>query len=410
MRLNKTEIESLPTPAEGFALHWDDELRGFGVRVTAKGTISYIVQRRSNGKEYRVTLGQHGEPKEGRLTPAAARKKALSQIGQMINGDWGADQKRQEALSVTLSDVVESYVENRSTGTGEPLKPRTIADIRYHLRSSFGDWADRPVAGITREDVSTWYSKRVKASVAQANQAARVLRALIAYAAATYRQPDGARIIADNPVDVLRERSVLWSVKARNNKVPIDKLGDWWGAVQDSRRDPALSTSSRSAADLVAVLALTGLRLGEARSIRWDQVDLDDRSLKLFDTKNRSDITLPLADLVVEILQERQNRSVYVFPPRSKGMKLPHLKDCRGHLQKLTEITGVEVTAHDLRRTFRDVARECRIELWRVKALMNHRQSNDVTLGSYTDLEDVRYLRDDVNTIARFYETARAGR
>lgn len=400
MKINATNVKKLAVPEKGAALHWDDALSGFGVRITATGTVAYVAQARVNGKTRRVTIG-----KAGVIAADEARRKARTTLGNMSDGrDPVAEKRRQKALSVTLGEVTDTYLENRRTRSGRPLKDRTKADVRYHLAHHFGDWRERPVVEITREMVQQRYSKLCRSSVAQANQAFRVLSAIIRYAAATYRTPDGARIIADNPVEVLRDASMLREVKPKSTMVPLDRIGEWWSAVQTSRNDPALTPASRAAADLVALLALTGLRLGEARSIRWDQLDLEGGSLTLTDTKNRRDVTLPLSDLAVEIIRERENRTPYVFPARSGN---GCLKDCRGHLQKLTDQTGIEVTAHDLRRTFRAVAAQVGVELWRTKALMNHAQNQDITLAAYTDLQDVRYLRDEANQIAGHFEAQR---
>jgi integrase len=146
------------------------------------------------------------------------------------------------------------------------------------------------------------------------------------------------------------------------------------------------------------------LRLGEARSVRWEQVDLDNGALKLTDTKNRTDLTLPLSDVAVEVLKARDRRRTYVFPARSgKG----HLKDCRGQLQLLADETGIVVTAHDLRRTFSAVADKVEVELWRTKALMGHKQREDVTLHHYKDLSDVRFLKPEADRIAEYFEEQR---
>lgn len=400
MKINATNLKKITPPESGYSLHWDDDLRGFGIRVTPTGKISYIAQARVNGKERRITLGRHGT-----ITADKARSKAKTKLGTMADGVDPADEKkRAEALSVTLADVTEDYLSNRRRKDGKPLKERTQADIRYHLKTTFPDWSDKPVVSITREMIQKRYAKRAKASPAQANQSMRVLSAIINYAAATYRTPDGARIIADNPVHVLRESSMLRSVEARKNHVPLEKIGLWWSAVQSMRTDPALTTASRSAADLVAVLALTGLRLGEARSLQWDQLDLDAGSLMLVDTKNRSTVTLPLSGLVVEILKARTNRSKWVFPARSGD---GHLKRIETHLAKIAKVTGINVSAHDLRRTFSAVAGQVDVELWRTKALMGHKQHADVTLHHYKDLSDVRFLQPEAGRIAKFYDDQR---
>ncbi len=398
MRLTKTAVEGAELPATGNAFLWDDSLPGFGLRVTAKGVRSYIVQARVAGKSRRVTLGRHGV-----LTVDQARKRAKAELGRMSEGTdptevkrrAKAAQKRDEIMAVTLRDVMHAYLVDRRS-----LKARSRADIEYHVTQSFKAWADQPAVAITRDMVTRRFREMSDRSPAQANQAMRNLRALLNYARAQYRTPDDKPVIPENPVDVLSEAKVWNKSRARNNYVPIAKVGHWWAHVGALRADPSLTPASRTAADLVAFLALTGLRVGEARALRWDQVDIDDASMKLGDTKNRSDVTLPLSDAALAVLAGRGDGE-YVFPSRSgKG----HVKDARATLEKLAGATGITVTAHDLRRTFRAVAGKCNIELWRTKALMNHRQNHDVTLANYTDLEDVRYLRPEANAIGNWIE------
>jgi integrase len=139
--------------------------------------------------------------------------------------------------------------------------------------------------------------------------------------------------------------------------------------------------------------------------MKWSQLDLNECSLELHDTKNRTDVILPLSDCVIEILESRKgNKSDYVFPARyGKG----YLKDCRAQREHLVEVTGVTVTNHDLRRTFSSVAAEVNVELWRTKALMNHKQRQDVTLYHYKDLSDVRFLKSEIDRIADYFEEQR---
>jgi len=399
MKLTNSSIDRLEPPIAGYTLHWDQELSGFGVRVTAAGSKSFVVQTKVNGKARRVTLGKYGV-----YTAEQARKLAKSTLGDMARGtDPSAEKRQQKARKITLEDVAEDYLKYRRTRSGLPLKDRTKADIGYHLKTNFSTWQNKPIASITREMVQRRYGELARRSVAQANQAFRVLAAIINYAAASCRDQDGGRIISENPVAVLREANMLRSVRAKSGAVPLDSLGKWWSAVQAARAEPSISTSTRSAVDLVAILSLTGLRLGEARALRWSQIDLKGRSLTLKDTKNRTDVVLPLSELAAQIIDARPRVSDYLFPSRRNSSKLPHLKNCGGQLKVLAERTGIEVTAHDLRRTFRAVAAACDVELWRCKALMNHKQNDDVTLAHYTDLSDVRNLKREADRIADFY-------
>ena len=71
-----------------------------------------------------------------------------------------------------------------------------------------------------------------------------------------------------------------------------------------------------------------------------------------------------------------------------------------GIFQKISEAVSVQISAHDLRRTFRAIAGECGLELWKAKLLMNHRLNQDVTIGHYTETEDLRYLDPEINKIS----------
>jgi integrase len=404
MKLNTEAIESIKPPASSYVMIWDSEVKGFGLRVTAKGTKSYIVQTRVRGKNRRITLGKHPA-----LKPQHARKLAKEKIGDLTQGKDQTAEKKARTKFATLGLVTEHYIENRRTSTGLELKESSKQSIRKHIfgsatggPASFHDWKDQPVTSITREMVTTRYAKLAKRSTAQANQAMRVLRALINYAKHQYRDANDQAIINENPVQVLHGASLWRSVKPRTNFVPVDRLGDWWAAVQKLRHDPSLTSAGAASADMIALLALTGLRFSELASLRWDQVDIEGRSLTLLDTKNRTDLTLPLSELAAEILSQRERTEGYVFATHSN---LGHIKDIRTQLKALSEITGIQVTAHDLRRTFRAVAAACNIELWRIKALMNHKQTQDITLTAYADLSDVRNLKPEADRIAAYFQS-----
>ncbi|MFC1491840.1 Arm DNA-binding domain-containing protein [Nitrospinota bacterium] len=68
----KKRIDTLRPPQKGNAFYWDDELPGFGVRVTASGIKAYVLNYRVKGRERRMTIGRHGE-----IAPAKARDEAM---------------------------------------------------------------------------------------------------------------------------------------------------------------------------------------------------------------------------------------------------------------------------------------------------------------------------------------------
>lgn len=58
--------------------------------------------------------------------------------------------QRTAAQSVTLTEIVEDYLKNKRTKHGE-LRPKTKQDIEHCVRTVFADWADKPVANITKD-------------------------------------------------------------------------------------------------------------------------------------------------------------------------------------------------------------------------------------------------------------------
>ena len=62
---------------------WDDELSGFGLKVTPRGRKVYLIQYRLGGRKgrtRRVTIGQHGE-----LTPATARAEGKRLLVKLLS-------------------------------------------------------------------------------------------------------------------------------------------------------------------------------------------------------------------------------------------------------------------------------------------------------------------------------------
>lgn len=388
MKLTKSMVENSILPEKGQAFLWDSEVRGFGVRLTPSSR-TYIVQGRVGGVERRVSLGRHGV-----LTVQEARNKARSALSGMGNGvDPVAEKKRSEAYALTLNELSEKYIKAR-----RDLKPSSIADIRKHLQKSFASWADRPAVEITRDKVATRFRELSERSHAQANQAFRILRALLNYARAAYR-PGDEPMIVENPVRIISDAKLWNRIPARSGRIPNDKIGIAWNTLQDLRNAPDITVIGETLVDIISFLLLTGARWSEAATLTWEQVDLDNKSWHLPDPKNRTPITFPLSDVAVEILSARKpKRAVgYVFPARSGD---GHATQAAGPLEKLSAAVGIRVSPHDLRRTFRAVAGECGIEFWKTKLLMGHKLSGDVTITHYTETSDLRYLAPEINRIA----------
>lgn len=376
--------------------HWDADVKGFGLRVTPKGKVTFIVQGRveGSGKEARITIGPFGV-----FTVDQARDVAREHLRNMRMGLDPRDLKRQdEAMRVSLMDVCTAY-----TSRPGKLKASSAAVIERHVTTTFEAWKDKPVASITEDMCKTRYREMLtkglrgkKGAPGQANQAFSVLGALLNYAARQYKRADGSPLIAVNPVGILKDDRVR--LKPRTSRVLDAKVGAVWQALGEWRAT-AHNRDTMSSIDLVRFLMLTGLRISEASSLTWDQVNLEDAYFHLPNPKNSNPVSMPLSTQAVALLKARPRvaDNSFVFPSWGTA---GHIKDPRDLMKKLSGVAGSHITPHDLRRTYTNVAlRQCRIEKFRVDLLTNH-ITRDVTAEHYFDTTNLQWLAPEAQMIA----------
>lgn len=401
-KLSKSAVDALPIPAKGQKLHWCSSLSGFGVRVTATGAKSYVVQGRikGTGKERRYTIGPCHL-----LDYAEARKRALDRLSEMHDGkDPQAEKRKRQAQTLTLRDVMEDYIENKRTKHG-PLRPSSKDDIEKCVTKSLADWADKPVVNITRDACTKRFRELSETAPAQANQVFRNLRALLNWARETNMAPDGSYpILPINPV-VQTFNSVKWNAEeAREEIIPLHKMGEVWQLLTTRTDTERFHPADACAAHLVMFLILTGARIGEGSKLRWEHVNLDDEvpSFTFAETKNHNVVTVPMSRQLHALLSARyaarRGNQEYVFPSRA-GAKVGHMQDARGTMRMVSEVAGLHLHNHDLRRTFIAIAVECKVELWKAELLTNH-VPQSITLKHYTQKKDLRYLLPEVQAIA----------
>ena len=134
--------------------------------------------------------------------------------------------------------------------------------------------------------------------------------------------------------------------------------------------------------DLILFLLYTGFRRREATTLRWDNVDLGKKVIRLAaaTTKSKRTLELPMSDLVYELLVRRREvgDAGWVFPANSRS---GHVEEPRHYLEQVARATGIEVSVHDLRRTFVSVAESTEMSVYALKALVNHSLGGDVTAG-----------------------------
>ncbi|MFZ2994912.1 tyrosine-type recombinase/integrase [Sphingobium sp.] len=410
-KITKTFVDKVAPPAEGYAVHWDDSVKGYGLRVSKEGKRVFIVMGRVLGKSIQFTLGPYGT-----LTEDAARKRAQKVLQDMREGiDPRAVVKADAAMKVSLQDVLEAYV-----GRPGKMKASTAAEYRRHVEKTFAKWAPLPIASITRDMVKERHAALVKgglegkkAAPASANAAFVTLRILIRFATDEYRQADGTPLIRDNPVDALKHH---WAKLGTRTERYIDKrkIGEVWNKLNEMR-GTVQGYEALASVDLTIFGLLTGARRDEMATLTWDRVNIDDHDPSncwwhLDDRKRGDPIWLPLSSQAVALLKSRPRlkladgtESKWVFPSWGKTGRI---QDARAPMEAISEIAGKHLSLHDLRRSFTNYAmRECLIEKFRTDLLTGHKPaSDDVTSRSYLDLARLDWLTPEVQKVGDWIE------
>lgn len=405
-KLTKAFIDRVQAPDAGYKIHWDDTVKGYGLRVTPTGKKVFIAQGRVRGRPVIFTIGTYGI-----YTEDKARARAQKVLQGMREGIDPRDaQKEEDAAKITLRQVADAYFARPGK-----LKESTRAEMDRHVKKVFTKWAHRPLASITEDEVRKRHRELAqgglhgkKPAPGTANLSMVTLRSLINYAMRQYRRSDGSPVIARNPVDVLRDH---WAPMGTRTKRYIDraKVGAAWNALVEARAATPNPDAS-SGIDLICFLLLTGARRMEGAALTWDRVNIDDDDptqcwFHLPDPKNGHEVYLPLSSQAVAILKARPRveGNPHVFTSWSRA---GHIMDARGPLETISAIAGQKLSCHDLRRTYTNVAlRECRIEKFRTDMLTNHKpKADDVTANNYLDLTRLDWLHPEAQLIGDFIE------
>ena len=140
-----------------------------------------------------------------------------------------------------------------------------------------------------------------------------------------------------------------------------------------------------SAVAALRLLILTGCRLGEILSLRWDHVDLENGQLDLPDSKT-GEKTVYLGTAAVMVLKAivPHSDNPYVIVGGKAG---DHLKDLQKPWQQIRASAGLEdVRIHDLRHTFGSAGVNDGMSLPIVGKLLGHTRPE--TTARYAHLAD----------------------
>jgi integrase len=335
--LTDAVVRRLATPKHGKHITLDDEIVGFGARITCAGARSYVLRYTTRaGRERTFTIG---DAEVWRCT--AARAKARDLRRDIEDGGDPLAAIEDERERPTVGDLA-----NRFEQEHLPRKrPRTADDYRRSLRLYIRPaLKNLKVADVTFSDIDRLHRRITAAgSPYQANR-------VIALASKMFSLAIRWGMRETNPAKGI-ERNTEYG---RRRYLSGEELGRLVAALA---KHP-----DEQAANVLRVCLLTGCRRGEALSMRWADVDLTEGvwSKPPSSTKQKEHHQTPLSAPARQLLSEIRERYVrehpkkplpeYVFPGTGiTGHRVELKKDWR-QLTKSAQIAGLRI--HDLRHSY----------------------------------------------------------
>jgi integrase len=360
-KINKRTVDQL-SPGERDQVVWDGEVRGFGIRCRRSGAKHYVLKMRVGGRQRWLTIGRHGSP----WTPGTARREALQLLGLKAARRDPASERDHQKGAITVAALGARFLDEY---VPQHCKARTAYEYRRAVELFINRALGRHrISDVQRADVSRFHHD-LRDRPYQANRALGVLSKMMNVAEEWGLRPDGS-----NPCrhvkkyrEVRRERYL--------SREELQRLG---AVLADEQ-----SVESPFAIAAVGLLVLTGARLSEILTLRWDYVDLENEVLRLPDSKTGAKlIYLNAAAINLVRTMPRMAGNPYVIAGKKSGARLINLQKPWRRIRAEANLDDVRI--HDLRHSFASVAAGTGMSLPMIGRLLGH--SQPVTTARYAHL------------------------
>lgn len=360
-------------------LVFDTVLKGFVLKVTPKGTKTYLVIYRMGGRDtpkQKVTIGRHGSP----WTPDQARTEAEKLLASVRRGtDPAAEKKARTKRGTTVADLADTYLTEH---VDVKNKPSTAVGfhrlVEKEIKPALGKLE---VEKVTRADVAKLHHD-MRDTPRQANQTLAVLSKMFSLAEVWGLRPDQT-----NPCKRIE--------RYRENKrerflstAEVERLGKALAEL-----DAAGSAHATVLAGL-RLLLLTGCRVGEVLALRW--ADVTEGALVIRDAKAGARVH-PIGALAQAFLAELPRSSEWVLPALTDPKKPLSNSTITHAWEGIRTAAGLDdVRLHDLRHTVGTYAGQAGANAFLVRDKLGHKTL--AMTGRYVnrDANPLRELSDKV--------------
>lgn len=347
-------------PEGSTKIRYDDELSGFGLRVTKAGNKAFILNYHINKRERRFTIGSYPTWSAG-----AARDEAKRLRRQIDQGEDPLEIRNERRAA---PDVAELWIEYQKIHL-PTLSPKSQVD----QTGMWNNFILPSLKAVQVRELTSIHIDRLHAKVSEtgATRANRVLEVLRKALNLAIRW----QWIEKNAADGFRRNAE----HSRERYLTVEEYDRVYKALD---RMP-----NQSAANAIRLLILTGARRGEVLGLEWPDLDLGLGiwTVPPHKNKTRTKKRLPLSDKASLLLQAMKEgaTSNLVFPTVN-DTPLPDINRPWRWLCDETKLKSLRV--HDLRHSFASILVSSGETLETIGKLLGHKQHQ--TTMRYAHLMD----------------------
>jgi integrase len=358
MKLTQASIDRLVLPpGKSDLVVFDDDVPGFGLRLRAGGSRTFIVQYALGGRSRRMTIGTTKI-----LDAAKARQTARNLLAKVRLGHDPAVERtvaRARASDDPLGAIIGRFLARQE----RRLRPRSYDESKRYLERYLKPLHELHPASINRATVAARLGKIASEHGAvSADRARAILSSFFAWAI-------GEGLCETNPVAGTNKH--FDGARSRDRVLTDRELAAIWKALPDSDYGA-----------IVRLLILTGQRREEIGALQWSEVDLEAREIALppARTKNKRPHDVPLCDQALSILKSRPAHAgrdlVFGDGPRARdgedrGCGFQGWSKAKLALDQQTSSVG-PWRLHDVRRTVATRMAELGVQPHVVESVLNH--------------------------------------
>lgn len=412
IKLTKRTVDSIKPQGVDFYV-FDTELIGFGVRVRATGSMSYIVRYRAGAGRSapvrRMTLAP-----VGKITPDQAREQAKKLLGEILGGSDPAAERAAERREITVAELADSFladhvtVKRRAT-TGENYR----VSIENHIK---------PTLGKTRLDkLSTPAIAKLHLNLrdkpAAANRVLAVLSSMFGFASRrkiVKQDFNPAKGVEKYP-ESSRERflSVDELERLGNALRVAETVGVPWDIDEMNPKAKHAPNRNRRivicphAAGAIRLLLFTGCRLREILHLKWENVDFE-RGMFFLPTSKTGKRSVVLNAPALAVLAELPRLGDFVIAGATVDKPRSDLKRPWAVVTRQAGLYGLRI--HDLRHNFASFGAGGGMGLPIVGRLLGHATPATTARYAHLDNDPLRRASDTIGaTLAAALDGRQSG-